>query len=175
MNVKKIYFDTVQANSKNANEFFAELAKMATRLNLNFDWVCDAMWCESRFKPTAYNPYGAAGLIQFVSSTAKGIGTTLEAIRTMSNVKQLYYVEKYLKSQILSAGKPKDWIDTYCLVFQPAWVGKPDTATLSNNAYKGNYFLDLNKDKRITKAEFRIWANNQLPKSTLITEYLPKK
>lgn len=175
MNVKKIFYDAVQANGNNADLFFLELFKVSNRLGISFDWLCNAIWSESRFKSTAYNKNGAAGLIQFVQSTALGIGTNIQAIRKMTNIEQLPYVERYLKSQIITAGKPKDWIDTYCLIFQPAWVGKPDTAVLKSNAYLGNSYIDQNKDKIITKAEFRIWANKQIPNAQIITDVEPKK
>jgi hypothetical protein len=181
MQVKKAYIDAVNKHGNNATAFFTELKKVSERLGLQFDWMCDAMWCESRFNHKAVNPYGgASGLIQFVPSTAIGLGTTVQKIRLMSNLEQLPYVEKYHRNQIKSFGKPKDWIDTYCLVFQPIWVGKPDTSTLNKerfngSAYNGNKMLDLDKNGFITKAEFRKWANNQLPKSTFLEIVSEKK
>ena len=39
--------------------------------------------------------FGATGLIQFLPSTARGLGTTTDALAGMSSVEQLNYVEKY--------------------------------------------------------------------------------
>lgn len=38
---------------------------------------------------------GAIGLIQFMPSTAKGLGTSTSALKQMTAVDQLAYVEKY--------------------------------------------------------------------------------
>ncbi|WP_113636105.1 transglycosylase SLT domain-containing protein [Nubsella zeaxanthinifaciens] len=165
MNIKQTYINLVNKNSGNAAEFFTALDAMAKRLGIPVEWICDVMYIESGFKPTAKNPNSSAsGLIQFMEATAKGLGTTTAAILKMTNVQQIPYVERYFKGQIASAGKPRDWFDTYCLVFYPVWVKAADTATLSQAAYKANSYIDLNKDGKVTKAEFRQWASSKLPK-----------
>ena len=57
------------------------------------------MASESLFNPAARNPLPgqtASGLLQFIESTARRMGTTTEAIRRMSTVEQLHLVERYL-------------------------------------------------------------------------------
>ena len=50
------------------------------------------------FSPATKNRMqsGATGLIQFTDKTAKGLGTTTEALAKMTPEQQLDYVEKYL-------------------------------------------------------------------------------
>lgn len=164
MNIRPKYIELVNKNSGNANSFFTALDAMAKRLGIPVEWICDVIYIESGFRPAIKNPNSSAsGLIQFMEATAKGLGTTTAAIRAMTNIQQIPFVERYFKGQIASAGKPKDWFDTYCLVFYPVWVKATDTATLSKAAYAANSYIDLNKDGTVTKAEFRKWASSKLP------------
>ena len=163
--VNIMYYNAVLLNGGNPTAFFNELDNVATRLGLTFDWLCNAIWCESKFKPTAKNPSStASGLIQMLEANCKTFaGMSSSEFRKLSNIQQLKGVEAYLRSMIKSAGKPKDWVDTYCLIFQPIWVGKPDSATLSKSASNVNSYIDSDKNGLVSKGEFRIWANKQLP------------
>jgi hypothetical protein len=164
MNIRQKYIDLVNKHSGNASSFFVALDAMAKRLGIPVEWICDVIYIESGFQPAIKNPNSSAsGLIQFMEATAKGLGTTTAKIRAMSNMQQIPLIERYFKGQIISAGKPKDWFDTYCLVFYPVWVKANDNATLAASAYSANKFIDLNKDVKITKAEFRKWATSKLP------------
>lgn len=175
MEFKKIYIDLVNKHSGNANVFFPQLVLIANRLGIKPEWIADVIYIESGYNPKAYNKNGgASGLIQWVPTTALGYGITTEKIRSLSNLQQIPYIERYLKDQIKSAGMPKDWFETYLLVFHPYWVGKPETTPIKGNnmpkaglSYTGNYYIDLNKDGFLTKGEFRKWANSKLPKSPL--------
>jgi hypothetical protein len=168
MNIKQRYIDLVNKHSGNASAFFTALDAMAKRLGFPVEWVCDVIFIESGFQPAIKNPNSSAsGLIQFMEATAKGLGTTTAVIRSLTNIQQIPLIERYFKGQMASAGKPKSWFDVYCLVFYPVWVKAADRATLSSAAYKANSYIDLNKDGKITKAEFRKWAENKLPKSSV--------
>jgi hypothetical protein len=79
---------------------------------------------ESGFNPAAQNPYtNATGLIQFMPDTATGLGTSVDALKNMTGVEQLVYVEKFYKSFF---GRAKTIGDLYLATFLPAAVGKPD-------------------------------------------------
>ena len=102
---------------------------------------------------------GATGLIQFMPSTARGLGTTTEALAGMSRVDQMKYVEKYLSNKGIRGGNLSD---IYMSVLFPAAVGKPDSFVLfgrgamsgyTGRAYDQNRGLDSNGDGSITKAE----------------------
>ena len=64
-------------------------------LQIRPNWLMFVMYFESRLNHRAVNRIsGATGLIQFMPSTARGLGTTTDALFNMSNVDQLYYVKK---------------------------------------------------------------------------------
>lgn len=90
-------------------------------------WLANLINHESRFNPQAVNgSTGATGLIQFMPSTARGLGTTTAALKAMSGPQQMAYVDKYLSK---FKGKFNSPADTYMTVFYPAAVGKPATWT----------------------------------------------
>lgn len=95
---------------------------------------------------------GATGLIQFMSSTAKGLGTTTADLAKMTAEDQLNYVYKYFRPY---AGRLKSLSDTYMAILWPKAVGKPDDYVLFEGgvAYRQNAGLDTNKDAKVTKAE----------------------
>lgn len=96
---------------------------------------------------------GATGLIQFMPSTARGLGTSTQALRKMSEIQQLDYVKKYFQPY---KGRIKDLPDVYCAVLWPKCVGKPASYVLFNRGqitYTQNNGFDKNKDGIITKQE----------------------
>ena len=79
--------------------FWIELQAIAKRLKTEPAWLLNVMASESLLDPKARNGLPgqtATGLLQFIESTARSMGTTTEAIRRMSPVEQLRLVEKYL-------------------------------------------------------------------------------
>jgi hypothetical protein len=79
--------------------FWIELQAIAKRLKTEPAWLLNVMASESLFDHTARNGISgqtATGLLQFIESTAKKMGTTTQAIRRMSPVEQLRLVERYL-------------------------------------------------------------------------------
>ena len=95
---------------------------------------------------------GATGLIQFMPSTARGLGTTVEALAAMSPESQLNFVWKYFKPY---KGKIRSLSDGYMAILWPRAVGKPDDHALFTGgvAYRQNAGLDTNKDGKVTKRE----------------------
>ncbi|MDR2684213.1 MAG: transglycosylase SLT domain-containing protein [Prevotellaceae bacterium] len=153
-------------NSKTA--FIAKVQQISRQLGINPDWLMVVMYAESRLNPAAYNKSsGASGLIQFMPSTAVGLGTTTAALRQMTNVAQLDYVYKYFKNY---SGRINSVYDLYKIVFFPAMLGKPadwvlQTSTLSASAIaKANKIIDANNDSKITVAEFEQYVDKYLKK-----------
>lgn len=114
---------------------------------------------ESGFDPQAVNPYTrATGLIQFMPSTAKALGTTVEALATMTATEQMPFVEKFFAGRKLE--NPRD---IYPAIFYPAIIGKPDSFVLFRKGEKGydqNRGLDKNNDDVLTAGDVRASADN---------------
>ena len=77
---------------------------------------------ESGYRTTAINPYsGASGLIQFLPTTARDLGTSVQRVRRMSFHEQLILSLKYLKAvEDMHNVVIRDSIDMYLAVFKPA-------------------------------------------------------
>ena len=96
---------------------------------------------------------GATGLIQFMPSTAKGLGTSTDALAKMNPEDQLDYVEKYLAPY---KGKMGTLKDAYMSVLYPKAIGKPEWFPLfvsGTKAYTQNAGLDRDKKGMVTVAD----------------------
>jgi hypothetical protein len=95
---------------------------------------------------------GATGLIQFMPSTAKSLGTTTTALAKMTPEDQLNFVYKYFRP---FQGRLNNLGDVYSAVLWPKGVGQPDHYIFfqGGTAYRQNAGLDINKDAKITRAE----------------------
>lgn len=144
--------------SKYGPEFLEKVKQIAKRINCNYRDLLAIMNSESGIDAQAKNSNGSAtGLIQFIESTARTLGTTTAALRNMSPIQQLDYVEKYFiinkttagfsASDKLSAG------ELYALVFLPARAKREILTTSDENFYNANKALDKNNDGKITKDE----------------------
>jgi hypothetical protein len=134
--------------------FRARVLHMAARLPADPSHLMAVMYFESRLNPAAVNATsGATGLIQFMPATARDLGTTVEALRAMTAVEQLDYVERYFARY---AGRLSTLNDVYMAVLWPLAIGKPDDYILFASpqpAYTQNRALDVNNDGAVTKAE----------------------
>ena len=109
------------------------------------------------FSPSIENAAGsgAVGLIQFMPSTAKSLGSSSEELKQMSAVQQLTFVEKYFAP---FKNRLKGLDDVYMAIFMPSAVGKSNDTVLIDKdtgptAYRQNKGLDTNSDGKITKGE----------------------
>src|SRR5574338_96133 len=118
---------------ENKEQFINEAKNIALELNIPVEWLIFVMWFESGLNSKAVNfqkgdnpiasercKFRATGLIQFMPTTARNLGTTNTDLYNMSNVKQLGYVKKYLSQW---KGKFKSFEDLYLAVFYPAAIG----------------------------------------------------
>jgi hypothetical protein len=149
---------------QNRATFIAKVISVAAFLGVQPEWLMFLMWFETghTLDSTARNKVsGATGLIQFMPSTARFLGTTCEQLAVMSNVRQMDYVKKHLG---LFKDRYKDWLDLYCGIFWPAAVGKPDTYRITPAIVaKQNPLFDIDKDGDIEKAEIRAALRKQIP------------
>lgn len=148
--------------------FRVRVRQMGDNLNINPDWLMAVMGFETgyTFDPTSSNPGSSAtGLIQFIESTARGLGTTTTSLRRMTAVQQLDYVEKYFAqyaSRITNLG------DCYMAVLWPVAIGRPDSYVMWTKTgtyatqYAANAGLDVNRDDQITRGEAVTRVNTSL-------------
>jgi hypothetical protein len=130
-------------------------------IRMTSDWYVgaddDLMSCmkfESGLNSKARNPVSSAtGLIQFMSATAKSLGTTTAALYAMSPVDQLSYVGKYFQPV---ERRLTNLEDMYMAILWPKAVGQTISYVLwklGAQAYAANKALDWNRDGKITKKE----------------------
>ena len=98
------------------------LVALSGQLGIDPAWLANVIQYESRWDPKAINRFsGASGLIQFMPTTAKGLGTTVEAIRRMTAGQQMQYVAAYFRR---FRGKLRSQEDVFMAVFYPVAVGR---------------------------------------------------
>lgn len=164
-----LYIDKVKTNRA---AFATKVQDISRKLGINPDWLMLVMHSESGLNHKIVNPKGGAtGLIQFMPATARALGTTTDALRSMSNIEQLDYVYKYYKPY---AGKLKSYYDCYLVTFFPAAVGKNDNYILQTKNLPAALIAKQNpainkfpKDNVITVGEFKKYVQSTLPKDVV--------
>lgn len=105
-------------------EFDDELEAQAMESDLDPAKIRRVMGPESGGDAGARNPEsGATGLIQFLPSVARGLGTTTDELAKMSSTEQLPYVMKYLSDRGVTSDSPQS--DYILAVAAPAFIGRP--------------------------------------------------
>lgn len=160
------YIDKV---TQNKIAFEKRVIEIATNLGIKADWLMVVMWAESKLNHLASNPNSSAfGLIQFMDSTMVSLGTNRYALATMSNVKQLDYVEKYFIS-IGKKGKMNNIYDVYFAVFYPRFVGAADGVLFPQSVYNANKGMDISKDGKLSVLDVKKWFAKYIPVGMSIT------
>lgn len=144
----------VQGNPNVTPEFLREVEGVAQRVGAQPEHLMAAMSFETggSFASDVQNPRSSAtGLIQFMDSTAKGLGTTTGQLAQMSPTEQLQYVEKYFEPY---RGRLNDLESVYTTIL----AGSPHESgdvlfSQGEKAFGPNRELDVNHDGRITAAE----------------------
>ncbi len=151
-----------EALAKHGPEFVQKVKDIAGRLGVKPEWLLAVMKNESGMSTTAKNPNGGAtGLIQFMPATARGLGTSTEALSKMSATQQLDYVEKFFSPY---KGKFQSGADLYLCTFWPAALGKGNDYPIGGpEVARVNKTFDLNKDGQITVGEFREYYKKRFP------------
>ncbi len=147
----------VPGSEKVSEAFKQKVIQIAAQLQTNPNFLMAIMSFETggSFSPSQKSFAGseATGLIQFMPKTAKGLGTTTEALAKMTAEAQLDFVAKYFAP---FKGRMATVEDAYMAVLFPRAVGKPNSFVLflkNTKAYRQNKGLDLDGDGKITKAE----------------------
>ena len=147
--------------------FSDKVRYISSLLGIDPNWPMWVMNFESDIDPRAVNPTtGATGLIQFMPSTARSLGTSTADLLQMSNVEQLDYVYAYLKPY---AGRMNSMIDVYFAVFFPIAMNKPSDYILQTSSLaastiaRQNGGFDLNHDSMITRSEVEARVSVGIP------------
>lgn len=157
--------EAIAWGAKVAPTFKQKVIEIANRLQVDPSVLMAVMAFETgrEFKSGTLNrASGATGLIQFMPSTATSLGTTTAKLAAMSEVKQLDFVEAYLKPY---TGKMNDVASAYMAVLWPKAVPQALSFVLfeaPSKAYKLNKGLDADDDGKVTKAEASAKVSQQL-------------
>jgi hypothetical protein len=169
---------TIPKEVSKDTSFTKGVTDISKKYNIPEDYLYAVMGFETggTFSPSIKNKAGsgATGLIQFMPDTAKGLGTSTDALSKMTRTEQLKYVDKYFEGTLNKGGSLSD---VYMSVLFPAAVGKPDNFVLfgkgamsgyTGRAYTQNAGLDLNKDGSVTKEEASKKVKEYLPKTSQV-------
>ena len=142
--------------AKVSADFKQKVIQISGTLRINPSHLMAAMAFETgeTFSPSIVNPVsGATGLIQFMPRTARGLGTTVQALAQMTPVEQLDFVLKHFLPQ---KGRLSTLSDVYMAILLPSAIGKAEDSALFSKPsieYEQNAGLDKNRDGVVTKAE----------------------
>jgi hypothetical protein len=132
------------------------LIESAKRISIDPNWLASVIAFETggTWSPSIKNAVGsgATGLIQFMPSTAKQLGTTVSDLAVMSFKDQLKYVEAYF-----------GWFsglhnleDVYLAVFYPKAIGQSNSWVVANQGeavYTQNSGFDSSQKGYITRGD----------------------
>jgi hypothetical protein len=137
--------------------FVEKVKEIAARVHVEPLNLLAVMSFESGLNPKAVNKdSGATGLIQFLKSTAEGLGTTTAKLTEMTAEEQLPFVEKFFAGSKAKLKEHHTLEDTYMAVLFPSAIGKgPDHVLFRKptKRYEQNSVLDVNKDGTVTVRE----------------------
>ncbi|MCA8078206.1 SH3 domain-containing protein [Burkholderia cepacia] len=174
-NCKCIPLPEIAWGKRVGEEFKAKVMEISEDLRVDPDYLMSCMAFETgeTFRPDIRNAAGsgATGLVQFMPSTAVGLGTTTDKLSKMTAVEQLEYVHRYF---LPSKGRLRELEDVYMHILYPAAVGKPGEYVIAdkyvredsgvikidkngnkiiNKIYVQNIGLDVDGNEKITKTE----------------------
>lgn len=114
---------------------------------------------ETGGNPQAKNPGGAVGILQWIPSTAKALGTTAEEIGNMGVSEQLDILERHAQKYWKGRGI-RNAADIYLLNATGGRVAHAGEA-----AYEGNKVWDVNKDGTLDKSDLatqltKVWKRS---------------
>lgn len=147
---------------KTSASFVNALLSMSSRNGWDPSGIAAVIASESNFNPAAKNPgSSASGLIQFIDSTARSLGTTTAALRNMGAVEQLQYVERFFQRNMPKL--PANIADYKLVVLgRGDLVGAPDDSVVYSGsdpkqaaAYSANRTLDREGKGYISVGDIR--------------------
>lgn len=149
---------------------FQKAAKeMCARLGMRLNDLKTVLERESGINPKEINEKSKAiGLIQFMPNTAIGLKTSISELRTMSGVKQLYYIEQHFKPY---KGRLNSLNNIYTAIFYPASMDKGNGFVLGSEvsdkyakavARQNAGMKRKRSSPYITKGDMLAWINKNI-------------
>ncbi|MCD0156010.1 tape measure protein [Deinococcus sp. 6GRE01] len=136
------------------NASITALTGVANRLGIDPQALLAVAFKESSLNAGAVNAKsGASGLIQFLPSTARALGTSVEAIRKMTPEQQAPYIEAYLRQAGVGQGSNLEQVYAAVFAGSASKTGRVLYTAADGRAYSDNIGLDLDKNGEITSAE----------------------
>ncbi len=162
------------------DEKAAAIAESAKRIGMSPNDLATMISFETggTFDPAKRNlTSGATGLIQFMPATAKGLGTSTEALAKMSFADQMKYVEKYLIQAGIGKNGKTSLADAYDAVMGVPKGGYSAISENANNrqAYYANPAWDVDGDgvikpgEAVTGKKFQAHRANYFPAGRTIS------
>lgn len=113
------------------------IISVSDTIGIKPNWLANVINFESiGGDPRARNKLSnATGLIQFMPATARGLGTSIDALYNMTAREQMFWVDAYFKPY---RGRLNSQEDVYMAVFYPVAIGKPDAWTFPPKVEKWN-------------------------------------
>jgi len=145
------------------------LSAIAASGGFSVQELVDLIGKESAFNPKAANKTSrATGLIQFMPRTARGMGTSIEALAKMNEVDQLKYVAKYFRKMHKKGTHP------YITVAYPkAGSYEPNKIIATKNSKIARQNPGwLNKDGNVTRASIEAFVGSTPIKQTSASEMM---
>lgn len=142
-----------------SKNFIQKTINISDSLNLKPEWLLTVFAIETgdTFNPAIQNKLSrATGLIQFLPSTLKTYGYTINELKEMSDIDQLDLILEYYKRIIKWKGKIKSLEDAYFAVHAPSLVNKNIYHPVYHSgtlAYLYNKSNDLDKNGVVIKKE----------------------
>lgn len=151
-----------------SDAFKKKVIEIGGRINCDPNFLMAAMAFETgrSFSAKQKNLGGgsATGLIQFMPTTAAELGTSTSELAAMGEIRQLDFVEMYMKKK--ANGRPFTKLaDVYMAILWPVAFGKPESTAIfvhPKKTYKANRGLDINGDKKVTVGEATAKVKEQL-------------
>lgn len=139
----------------NIDEFEAKVREVSRKLSIPPEWLMAVMHSESKFDASIKNRRGsgATGLIQFMPSTAKDFGISVQQLKNLDPIDQLNYVYRYLDAKKQQYRAYNSLTDLYLAILYPKALAQDYCYSLyekPSDDYQMNSGLDQNKDGRVT-------------------------
>jgi hypothetical protein len=138
--------------------FEDKVREVARKLSVPPEWLMAVMYSESKFNAAAVNHRGsgAVGLIQWMPTTAKEFGVSVQELKKFDHLEQLDYVYEYLDRVRKRYRSYKNLTDLYLAILYPKALEGDYCYTLyakPSRKYQQNIGLDENKDGRVTVSD----------------------